>query len=354
MLAFTGLVFTITMLVLQLASSQLSPRVMRTFLRDRQNQVVLGLFVATLLFSLLVLREVRSGDAGSAFVPGLSIWIAFALLVTSVGAFVFYIDHMAHAIRASTVVANIGDEAREAIERLYPPAREGESGITAPGSGERSGPGRMVAARGHGILTNYDADGLLDAAREAGAVVTLLPRVGQFVPEGAPLFRVTSPDGGKPPAQPDDRTLGGLVGYGRERTLQQDLGFGIRQLVDIAVRALSPGTNDPTTAVQAIDQIHDLMRRLAGRPFPPDVHRDDDGVPRLLVNEPTWGDYVDLAFGELMIYGAGHSQVVERLRGVLSDLASVAPAARSEPVRELLREVASSDASPRVTGTRRD
>ncbi|HVL52797.1 MAG TPA: DUF2254 family protein, partial [Vitreimonas sp.] len=121
MLTFTGLVFTITMLVLQLASSQLSPRVMRTFLRDRSNQVVLGFFVATFVYTLLVLRDVRAAvDGGEGFVPGLSIWIAFALLLTSVAAFIYYIDHMAHAIRASTVISNIANETEQAIERLYP------------------------------------------------------------------------------------------------------------------------------------------------------------------------------------------------------------------------------------------
>jgi len=121
MLTFTGLVFTITMLVLQLASSQLSPRVMRTFLRDRSNQVVLGFFVATFVYTLAVLRDVRAsvnGDEG--FVPGLSIWIAFALLLTSVGAFIYYIDHMAHAIRANTVISNIAKESEQALDRLYP------------------------------------------------------------------------------------------------------------------------------------------------------------------------------------------------------------------------------------------
>jgi uncharacterized membrane protein len=120
MLTFTGLVFTITMLVLQLAANSLSPRVMRTFLRDRQNQVVLGLFVATFVFTLLVLREVRAPDGDDGFVPGLSIWASFALLLASVGAFIYYIDHMAHAIRASTVIGNIAQETREAIDDRYP------------------------------------------------------------------------------------------------------------------------------------------------------------------------------------------------------------------------------------------
>ncbi len=132
MLTFTGLVFTITMLVLQLASSQLSPRVMRTFLRDRSNQAVLGLFVATFVYTLVVLREVRAGVDGTvAFVPGLSIWVGFALLLGSVGAFVFYIDHMAHSIRATTIIARIASETRQALEHMYPD-RVGQSGTPEP------------------------------------------------------------------------------------------------------------------------------------------------------------------------------------------------------------------------------
>ena len=338
MLTFTALVFTVTMLVLQLAASQLSPRVMRTFLRDRQNQVVLGLFVATFLFTLLVLRAVRSGEAGEAgeaFVPGLSIWAAFALLVASVGAFIFYIDHMAHAIRASTVIDNVGRETHEAIDRVYPADRDDEP--QASGPMWKSGEAELVSSSRAGTLVALDGDRLVRVAAEANVTLELLPMVGHFVHEGAPLFRIHREPG---PPRPEDDRLGedvcGSLSFEVERTLQQDVAFGFRQLVDIATRALSPGTNDPTTAVQAIDQLHGLLRKLAQRPFPSGETLDGTGNVRLIIRQPQWPDFVALACDELRLYGAGHLQIVRRLRDALADVASIA---RTDRVPVLLDQL---------------
>jgi uncharacterized membrane protein len=323
MLTFTGLVFTITMLVLQLAANSLSPRVMRTFLRDRQNQVVLGLFVATFVFTLLVLREVRApvGDAG--FVPGLAVWTAFALLLASVAAFVYYIDHMAHAIRASTVIDNIANETREAVEARYAPERDASGG--AMPRLDDPDPAIVASERGATLIA-VDDGSVVDLAAEHDLVVELIPSVGDFIVGGGPLFRVyrMGQAGGR--ALPDDlpERLRGTLSFGNERTLHQDHAFGLRQLVDVAARALSPGTNDPTTAVQAIDRIHDLLRIIATRPDPDPVHRDDDGRPRLIRAERSWADLVELGFDELRLYGAAHLHVAARLRLALADLLSVA------------------------------
>jgi uncharacterized membrane protein len=357
MLTFTGLVFTITMLVLQLASSQLSPRVMRTFLRDRANQVVLGLFIATFLFTLVVLREVRGEDADE-FVPGLSIWIAFALLVASVAAFIYYINHMAQAIRASTVIHNIGNETREAIRRLFPEeigAEPEEPDTRRLPERDLPSPDRLVTADHQGALVEIDDDELLSAAAGHDLLVELVPTIGDYVPEGAPLFRVwggprkatngadgsrdgrgdREDDGQRREGEAkDDRwealegQLRQTVGLASERTLRQDPAFGFRQLVDIAVRALSAGINDPTTAVQALDQVHDLLRRLARREFPAPVRLDEDGRPRLILHRPEWDDYVRLGIDEIRLYGSDAIQVVRRLREILEDLTTVAPLAR--------------------------
>lgn len=334
MLTFTALVFTITMLVLQLASSQLSPRVMRTFLRDRGNQLVLGLFIATFLYTLLVLRDIRSPDAGSEFVPGLSIFVAFLLLIASVGAFIYYIDHMAHAIRATAVLDNIAAETRQAIDRLFPETLGAEPEPPPPEVPPASEVDRIVRAPSSGILVNVEETGLLDALRDSDSVAELVPMVGDFLPQGAPLIRVR----GEADDDLADRLRNQLT-LGSERTLQQDALFGFRQIVDVGVRALSPGTNDPTTAVQAIDRLHDLLRRLADRSFPSVVRLDHDGQPRLIVPRPEWSDYVRLAVDELRISGSGQIQVMRRLRGLLEDLAAVAPAERSSVVREELLEL---------------
>jgi uncharacterized membrane protein len=337
MLTFTGLVFTITMLVLQLASTQLSPRVMRTFLRDRSNQVVLGLFVATFVYTLVVLREVRAPvDGNGAFVPGLSIWVGFALLLGSVAAFIYYIDHMAHAIRASTVIANIARETEAAIERLYPEP------FGAPGAQDHSdeiaeeGAVVLKAPRA-GVLVSVDARKLLRVAGDRNGAVEVIPAIGDFVPSGAPLARVS----GRWDREGADEVRDSL-GIEDERSLEQDAAFGFRQLVDIAVRALSPGTNDPTTAVQALDRLHDLLRRLAGREIPSAVRRDDSGRVRLVLSRPAWEDYVELAIDEIRLAGERQIQIGRRLRYLLEDLLSVAAADRTPVLR---REIALLDSA---------
>ncbi|MEO8273769.1 MAG: DUF2254 domain-containing protein [Chloroflexota bacterium] len=329
MLTFTGLVFSITMLVLQLASSQLSPRVTRTFLRDRTNQVVLGLFVATFVFTLIVLREVRTPAAdGVGFVPAVSVWVAFTLLLSSVGAFIYYIDHMAQSIRASTVIVRIWEETVDAIDRRLP-ADEGDGppgddlGPRRPTNERyRDAAGDVVKAATAGVVVAFDEDAMVAAAGGDSRCIELLPAIGDFVPEGAPVARLTG-DWDRNAAD----SVRKAVRIGRERTLEQDVAFGFRQLVDIAVRALSPGTNDPTTAVQALDRIHDLLRRLVRRPFPAE-QRTRDGSVCLAVPTPRWEDFVRLGLDEIRIAGEGQLQIARSLKAVLADLLQVAPADR--------------------------
>ena len=337
MLTFTGLVFSITMLVLQLASSQLSPRVTRTFLRDRANQVVLGLFVATFVFTLVILREVRTPVGGGAgFVPAVSVWFAFALLLASVGAFIYYIDHMAQAIRASTVIVSIWAETVAAIDRRFPTdVRDGQLEHPAqPGDPEAALEGKqpsvLLKTPTAGFLVALDEDAMVSAAHRDGMSIELLPTIGDFVTEGGPLARLTGE--WDRAAAADVRKA---VSIGRERTLEQDVAFGFRQLVDIATRALSPGTNDPTTAVQALDRIHDLLRRLVRRPFARD-ERTVDGTVRLIAPRPGWASFVHLALDEIRIAGEGQLQVARRLEVVLVDLLELAPHDRRGPLRAQL------------------
>lgn len=335
MLTFTGLVFTITMLVLQLASGQLSPRVMRTFLRDRGNQVVLGLFVATFVYTLLILRDVRNAvDGDGGFVPAVSIWVAFTLLLASVAAFVYYIDHMAHAIRASTVITSIWRETVAAIDHLFP-ERLGED--AEPGAiaverdrDEPDGPDLVLTSRRAGVVVGVDVDRLLGAASHGDRRLELVPAIGDFVAENAPLIRLWGT--WDPPAAVE--ALHASIGMADERTLDQDAAFGFRQLVDIAVRALSPGINDPTTAVQALDRIYDLLRRLAVSRFPSGFRADDNGVVRVVVQRPGWDAYVHLGFDEIRLAGESQLQVHRRLRAILADLGSITPGERQAVLRD--------------------
>jgi uncharacterized membrane protein len=340
MLTFTGLVFSVTMLVLQLASSQLSPRVMRTFLRDRGNQVVLGLFVATFLYTLLVLREVRGGsDEVDTFVPAVAVWSAFALLVASVAAFIWYIDHMAHAIRASTVIEAIWSESVAAVDRLYPdPFDPAADPDRRP---EPEGPATDIRSEEAGVVVGVDTDRLLELAAEHDGVIVVAPRVGEFVPEGGRLATGWG-------AWDDDAKdeVRGAIGQANERTMEQDVGFGLRQLVDVAVRALSPGINDPTTAAQALDRIHDILRRLAGRAYPARVV-EVDGRVRLVRPIDTFADHLSLALDEIRLSGRSQVQVVRRLDGLLEDLAATAPEAR-RPLVERHRRAVAEAAADRV------
>ncbi len=321
MITFTGLVFSITIVALQLASSQFSPRVMRTFLRDNASKVALATFVATFSFAFTVLRATRTDD-----VPGISVNLAIILVFVSVGVFIHYINHTAHAIRASAIIDSVAAETRDSIERCHP------AEPAAPGSApELSGkPLTVRNERGPGVVTGFDAQRIVSVARAAGAIVVLRVGVGDFVPRDGALLDLYG-------AEAEDCAVAACVSLGRERTMQQDPAFGLRQLVDLAARALSPGVNDPTTAVQAIDQLHDALRRLAVRPMHPGRVADDDGVVRLVLPVKAWEDFVSLAVDEIRIYGAGSLQVLRRLRGMLDDLLDLTEEARHPPLREQLR-----------------
>lgn len=321
LLTFTGLVFTVTMLVLQLASSQLSPRVMRTFLQDRGNQVVLGVFVGTLVYAMLILRAVRSPP--DAFVPGLSVWIALLLLLGSVAAFIYYIHHMANAIRATQVMDRVASETAAAIRARFPEPVEAQAAIP---EATRTAPSRVVRAGRSGSLEGVDLERLVQLAADGGARLEVMPRIGAWVAEGSPVIRVWSGADG-----PDDGSLEDALAIVRERTVAGDPGFGIRQLVDIGLRALSPGINDPTTAIQSIDRIHTLLRDLLGRAIPgPDAV---DASGRVVVHVRTWSDLVGEAVDELERAATEQPRVRQRIAAMLDDLLGDAVPARRAPLR---------------------
>ncbi len=329
MLTFTGLVFTVTMLVLQLASNQLSPRVMRTFLRDRGNQTVLGVFIGTFVYALLVLRRITTAADGEPFVPALSVWLALVLVLLCIGLFVYYIHHIAQSIRPVAVMERVAAETRHALDQLYP-AGVGESTDPEAQSVTPAATAVVVSPGPSGLLTGVDEERIVRAARDAGCVIELRACVGDFVREGAPLFTVRGPWDGTAAG-----AIQASVGFGWERTMDQDAGFGFRQLVDIAQRALSPGINDPTTAVQAIDHVHGLLGRLVLRSMPSSL-REVGGGAAVLLPRPGWSDYVTLACDEIRRAGEGQLQIQRRLRAMLIDLLEVAPADRRGPLEEQL------------------
>jgi len=323
MISFTGLVFSITIVVLQLTSSQFSPRVLRSFLGDRFNQCALGVFVATFVYALVVLRGVRGTAQVDSFVPQIAVTVAFVLVLASVLVFLAYIHHIAQSIRAATVVASIADDTRALIGDRLPaepdPDDPHADGTSSSGSEPvaatrwKGGPGRQVLATEAGVVQRVDDAALAVAADEHGASVELLRAVGEFVPLGAPLALVRGAD-------LDDEQVLTAVHLGRERSMDEDVGFGLRQLVDIAERALSPGVNDPTTAVQCLDELHDLVRRLATRPVRPWRCTTTQGTHAVVVPQPRFADYLSLAFDEIAHWGRDSPRVLRRVDVALRDL----------------------------------
>ncbi len=331
MISFTGLVFSVTMLVLQLASSQLSPRVMRTFLRDRFNQSVLGLFVATFVFALLTLATVTSD-----FVPQLGVIVTVILVLAAVFAFVAYIDHMAHAIRPTSVIHSIAAETREAIDRNYDElttvddaprpvwAEEGDPDDDAP---------TIRWAQESGYIQAIDEKRLLEYAG-SGLTLELTLGLGEYLVRGAPMLRSHGAVDASDTVAGE--SLGDAVRVGPERTMSQDPEFGFRQLVDVALRALSPSLNDPTTANQVIDQLHDLLRHLLTRKIDSPRLVRADGRVVIVIPAPDWDAFVHASVDEIHDASASLPQVRSRLRSVLEALAQDAEPSRLPPIRRAL------------------
>ena len=327
-LTLTALVFSITIVVLQLASSQFSPRVLRTFLRDYRSQVTLGVFLGTFVHALLVLRQVRGEDGSTEqFVPGLSIFASFALVLVSVAFFVQYIHHIAGSIRVIEIIGRIFDETVRSIDRNHPDDDEDHDSHEPPAHSPTS----VVEAGSQGVVTAIELNRLANLAQEAQVTLVVVPRAGDFVARGMPLVEVYGE------ADIDQGRIRSAVALSRERDLAQDPAFGFRQLVDIAERSLSPGVNDPTTATQCLDHIHALLRQLAPRPLNPRTCVSDDGFLLAMVDQPDWEDYVRLGLDEIRHWGAGSLQVHGRIEELLSDLAIVTPPERRAVLAEQRR-----------------
>jgi uncharacterized membrane protein len=332
MVSLATLVLTITIVVVQLAMGQFSPRIVQRILRDKPSQLAIGLFVATFVHAILTLREVQDNGNGSGHVPGIAVLTAFVLVLASIAVLVVYVQHLGQALRVSALVELVGHDTRGLIDKLYP-----NKGTPAPDP-ER----QVVRARQSGVVTAIGYEELVEEATRSGCMLELVPAIGEFVAADAVLFVVHGDPNGL-----DEDELHRALALKLERTLDRDVGYGLRMLVDIAERSLSESPfQDPTTAVQAIDRLHDILRQLARRPFPEGLHRDESGELRLVVRVPSWQDYVELATEELTLVGADSPRVVRRLRRALEDLHEIAPPERRQIIErrlELLDEAAGDD-----------
>lgn len=299
MLGVAGVSFSVTMVVLSIASSQFGARLLRTFTRDLGNQLVLGTFVATFLYCLIVLRTVRGADLEDvdAFVPHLSVAVAMALALASVGVLIYFFDHVSQTIQAPRVVAIVGRELLHVVDAEYPARIEPLEPVEAPALVSLERDGRLVCARHSGYVRVVDLDSILDQAAARGLGVRVLLQVGDFVAEGEAVLRVG------PGSEVDDKLLDVLaatVVTGANRSHEQDLRFPVDQLVEMAIRALSPSLNDPNTAAQCIDRLGEGLAVLASRPLPRSFLRRGEGwvyrpVPRM-------SHLLDSAFDRLRYY----------------------------------------------------
>jgi uncharacterized membrane protein len=319
LVTLTSVVLSLTLVAVQLAMGQFSPRIVRAILQDRRSQLAIGLFIGTFAYSVTVLRQVNGGSSGSARVPGVSVLVAYALILSAIVTLVFYVHHTAQSIRVGGLIGRVADDTRDEIDRLYPLAEElGD---------DRS----VVPAPSYGIVAKLHHRTLMAIAERAGCTLEMVPAMGDFVPRGDPLFRVR----GSLPKSERDAVARSVI-LDRERTHGSEPPFGVRKLVDVALRSIYSPFQDPTTCVQAINAIHDILRRLVVREFPTGVHRDADGHPRLIERLMSWEGYVRLAFDELRLAGAGSPQIPRRLRAALEDLKAVASPERRQPLDDQL------------------
>lgn len=346
MITVAGVTFSITIVALQLASSQLSPRVLRNFMRDRSSQVVLGAFIGAFTYAILVLRSIRADAEGiTAFVPSLAVSVGILYALLALGMFVYFIHHIASRIQLSAIVANIADETTAQVRRDW---REGDDDDEPRGL-PADRPARITAGAS-GYLQLVDLDGLRDLAAESDVVVRLEVTPGDWVQEDAPLFAVWPAD------RADDglaELLRELITVGAQRSIEQDAAFGIRQLVDVGLKAISPGINDPTSASDCIVRLGQILVAAGRRAHPGRTARDDDGRLRLVVPYHDWDDLLGLAFDQMRQYSAGSADVSIALCGTLRTIALAVPERRHGPIRRQLELIGESAKTIELESDRR-
>ena len=335
----TTLTLSLTIVALQLASQQFSPRLLRNFARDRRIQASLAVLTSAFVVPLTALRGIDPERP----LPVLALALTWLLGLASVGVLLGFVAHLVRLLRVDTMMAGVHAETRRTIEQTYSPwgGREGEEPPEAPDDDALPGPsgGVLVLARRSGFVRSIDPGVLVAAAAGEGVFFRLGLRPGDHVVAGAPVGMAWTVDGGGP-VRPDELAdaVAPALDFGIERTSEQDAAFGFRQLVDIAVKAISPGINDPTTAAEAIGYCADLLVRLQGRRLGPQVKRDEEGRARVVLPDRDLRYYLDLACGQVRRFGRDMPGVLTALLRMLRD---VAANARSDEQRdEVARQVA--------------
>ena len=338
MMTIAGVVFSMTLVALTLASSQFGPRLLRNFMSDTSNQVVLGTFVATFLYCVLVLRTIRySGENG--FVPHLSVTLGVLFALASMGVLIYFIHHVSVSIQADEIIRRVSAELAQGIDRMFPEeaeARESEEepGSTADAPRFPDREARPATASGDGYLQFVDIDALVRLGAREDLVIQLVKRPGHYIFGDSILALVW-------PAHSFDTKLEAEVNaamiLGHQRTPTQDIEFAIHQLVEIAVRALSPGVNDPYTAIRCVDRLGSALCRLARRHAPTPFHRDKENRIRVIETPVTFPAIVDAAFDQIRQNARSTAAVTIRL---LETIAVIAACVHRKEDRSALRRQA--------------
>ena len=335
MMTVAGVVFSITIVILALASSQLGPRLLRNFRQENATKFVLGTFIATFVYSLLVLRTVRAG--GGEFVPYLSISVAMVLALLSVGVLIYFIHHVSILIQAPNIIALAYADLEASIKRIYPkqlgeaPPQPNHDPELPALFDERAA---MITANTSGYLQTIDTAQLMQLAIQQDLLLRLHVRPGDFLVQGGQLLHVW------PPEKADDRltkSLAALFTLGPQRTPLQDVEFAVNQLVEAAVRALSPGVNDPFTAITCVDRLGAALCLLAEREIPSPYRYDETNTLRVITDITSFAGVLNTACDQIRQYGRSSVAVTIRL---LEMLAAVAARAQRDPDRAALRRQA--------------
>ncbi|WP_164104665.1 DUF2254 domain-containing protein [Candidatus Laterigemmans baculatus] len=329
MIGLAGVVFSITIVSLTLASGQFGPRLLRNFMRDTGNQITLGTFLAAFLYCLLVLRKIKgtSDDLGiEVFVPQLSILLAVLIAIAGLGVLIYFIHHAAEAIQAPNVIASVAEDLVHSIQTLYPEligqhpheVDQAEADAAAQVPSRFLEESRVILAGSDGYVLRIEPEQLLAITREHDLIVRVERHPGQFVHRDDPVLRAW------PEARLDDSIIDALrdsFATGDQRSWTQDTDFVVEQLVEVAVRALSPGVNDPFTAIQCVDRLGAAMSELARRRFPSTYRVDDEGRLRVVAEARTRCDFFDTSFNQIRQYAKNSLDVLIRILEALARIA---------------------------------
>lgn len=329
-----GVVFSITIVSLTLASSQFGPRLLRNFMGDRATQIVLGVFVATFLYCLLVLRTIRGTDEAT-FVPFVSVTCGLLFAVGSVGFLIFFIHHVSSSILAENLIARVAEDLQTGIKRLFPEmigegVDEERAEVARPAWADEEA--HEIRAERSGFIQAVGADRVLELAREKDLLVCLHRRPGDFVAEGARLAEIWPKEKASPKLSAELRET---VLVGRHRTPTQDLEYSIDQLVEVAVRAMSPGINDPFTAITCIEWLGVALLQVSQRKIPPRQRFDADGKLRVIADVTDFAGIASACLDQVRQNGCSSVAVTIRL---LDMLERVAKEMRVEKNRAVLAE----------------